>query len=518
MKVTLLAPTPPDISAFGTRSLSSCLKEKGHDVRVVFLPGGIDLLSTEGNFAYRYSDSIVRQTVDICRDADLVGISFMTLYYDRARQLAEAVRAGVEAPLVVGGIHPSVRPVECLDFADYAAVGEAEGTVAEMLERMRNGRDMSDVQGIYFAGNGGNPVANPIRPLEENLDQLPDFDFGLDGHYIYDLRVDRIVPMTEELMKMTLPKMPSKDGRIVTVYRTMTARGCPHRCSYCSNRAMGKLYANQSYLRQRSVERVIRELENVTNAYPFIEGVQFFDDTFFAIPMRMMRVFAEEYKARIGVPFYAQCSPRTLSEEKLDLLIDAGLVFLEMGVQSGSPETLRMYDRYIPNERVIKAAEIIHNRRDALIPPNYHFILDNPWESDADRLQTLDLLLQLPQPFGLCLSSLIFFPKTELHRRAVEDKLIHDDKSQVYRKAFYVPQSTWLNLLISWTEISWIPRGLLRLLAKKTIIEKMNSKRMNLVRRFSRWTVMKLQVVEKGIQALAAGDFQRILCYLRKIR
>ncbi len=34
-KLTLFSPTPPDLSAFGVRSLQATLKAKGHDVRLV---------------------------------------------------------------------------------------------------------------------------------------------------------------------------------------------------------------------------------------------------------------------------------------------------------------------------------------------------------------------------------------------------------------------------------------------------------------------------------------------------
>ena len=44
----------------------------------------------------------------------------------------------------------------------------------------------------------------------------------------------------------------------------------------------------------------------------------------------------------------------------------------------------------------------------------YDVILDNPWETEQDTLQTARLLSRLPRPFGLAMSSLLFFPGTEL--------------------------------------------------------------------------------------------------------
>lgn len=44
MKVVLVAPTPPDLSAFGVRSISAYLKSRGHGVNIIFLPGGVAMM------------------------------------------------------------------------------------------------------------------------------------------------------------------------------------------------------------------------------------------------------------------------------------------------------------------------------------------------------------------------------------------------------------------------------------------------------------------------------------------
>ena len=41
----------------------------------------------------------------------------------------------------------------------------------------------------------------------------------------------------------------------------MTGRGCPHACTYCGNSFYRDLYKRQRYVRYRSVEHVISELE-----------------------------------------------------------------------------------------------------------------------------------------------------------------------------------------------------------------------------------------------------------------
>ena len=61
-----------------------------------------------------------------------------------------------------------------------------------------------------------------------------------------------------------------------------------------------------------------------------------------------------------------------------------------------------------------------------MLPPCYHIILDNPWEEPEDVMDTLKVLLQIPNPFWLKLSSLVFYPGTELYERA--KKVIRNKK------------------------------------------------------------------------------------------
>ena len=133
MKTTIIAPTPPDVAAFGVRALSAYLKQHGKDVRLIFLPGGVEKFKYRTGYRYEYEKSILEQVVDLCRGSELVGISFMSNYLDRAMQLCKEIKNAMEVPLIVGGIHPTVLPSECLKFADIVCIGEGEEAILELV-------------------------------------------------------------------------------------------------------------------------------------------------------------------------------------------------------------------------------------------------------------------------------------------------------------------------------------------------------------------------------------------------
>ena len=91
-------------------------------------------------------------------------------------------------------------------------------------------------------------------------------------------------------------------------------------------------------------------------------------------------------------------TPTTLTREKLSLLVDAGLIEIKMGIQSGSENMKRMYNRHHSNAQVEKAARIINEFKDKIRVPAYDIILDNPWEVNSDLIETLMFLAKLPVP------------------------------------------------------------------------------------------------------------------------
>ena len=141
-KITLFSPTPPDLSAFGVRSLQASLKAAGHDVRLVLFPGSIGLLQEDGSFVYRYPNRIVDEALELAAGSDLVGVSFFTNYFDRAVQLTAAVRDRLRIPVIWGGIHATVRPGEALEHADFVCRGEGETALDELLVALAGGRPL----------------------------------------------------------------------------------------------------------------------------------------------------------------------------------------------------------------------------------------------------------------------------------------------------------------------------------------------------------------------------------------
>lgn len=518
-KITFITPTPPDISAFGVRALSAWLKRNGYSVRCIFLPGGIENLRHSGRYRYRYSESVENDILEIVKGSDIAAFSFLSQYRDRAIQLTEAVRGKLGIFTVWGGIHAEVHPDDGLKHADAVCISEGE-TVLEQLMRYL-GRDTHKglPEGAIIPGllTPSQPVpVNPI-PCIDDLDSLPWIDMGPEDHFLLDPVLNQVVPMTMEKMESVVPLMPGPNHSTAKVFRTMTSRGCPHHCTYCANRIRAERYPGKHYLRFRSPDHVIGEIRSVIQRFPFIQGIHFFDDVFSAMPAANLELICRRLKDEIGLPWYAQVSPSILTRKQLEMFIETGLVFIEMGIQTGSRRIRDMYQRPESNEIILRSAELVHEYRDRLLKTHYHVILDNPWETRQDVRETLNLLTRIPGRFMLCLASLTFYPGTELAERAIRDGFLTDMERQVYRKPFYIPKGRYLNYLIYLTDIRWIPRNLLRFLGTWPA-ELLDQPAFGPLFNLLRCITDKLRLAGKGVSALRHGQLYRIKKYFQRIR
>ena len=95
------------------------------------------LTEDQPDVEYRVIDESI-DPVPLDADADLVGISLLTGTARRGYALADHFRArGI--PVVLGGVHVTLRPEEARQFADSIVIGMAESTWPRVIADARAG-------------------------------------------------------------------------------------------------------------------------------------------------------------------------------------------------------------------------------------------------------------------------------------------------------------------------------------------------------------------------------------------
>jgi radical SAM superfamily enzyme YgiQ (UPF0313 family) len=453
------------------RILAASAKKAGHEVRMIFLSR-----ASEGGrvteFGELFDREVLASLAELTTDCGVIGLSVMTNYFTSAAQVTDFLKKTTAAPIMWGGIHATVRPEECLMHADYVCVGEGEEAFIEFVQRAELGQRLDDIQNIWSLQDG-QVRRNLLGPLIQDLDQVPYPDYDLDDDWV--LHGNRLVKMDEDLLMEYLAYPPNEFSK--PTYMTMMSRGCTFRCTYCSSSVYHNTYAEHGCgvgtrwrLRRRSVPNFVEELVRICARYPQIGRIEIDDDAFIA-KSSDVEVFCEQYTKALSVPlFVTGFQPAMVLEPNIDLLIKAGMERVRMGVQTGSPNTMsEVYHRPAKREQVIAAAQVLHKFRHRMDPPMYDIIVDNPWETDKDQLQTLDLLLQLPKPYHLNLFSLTLFPGTALYDRAKAEGILTDDHAQVYEKSIIAPRRTYMNGLFYLAKYG-APRWLIRSLASKPLL------------------------------------------------
>ncbi|HOX28016.1 MAG TPA: radical SAM protein [bacterium] len=373
-------------------SLFSALAGRNIDVKLLFLP-------KEEEYDEAAFGEFVRGG-----DFGIIGISLMTSGFNFAKALTSAVREHSPTTHVVwGGIHPTLMPDECLDHADSVCVGEGELTLQRLAEAVFSGGDASGIPGIGVKKPGGGKVVNKPAPLINDLDSLPFSRYDWDGFYLQDASGLRAFGRDEYV------RYSNYNG---DDYTLMASRSCPFSCAYCCNSFLNELYGNKGRIRTRSVDNVIQEIKHAMSYIGEIKFINFIDDHFFLSSKEWLGRFTERYAEEIKLPFIVRVVPGSFDEDDMKKLKAAGLRFVQIGLQSGSENTHKqIFNRKFNRDKFISAARILNR---CGIHPFYDVIIQNDFENDADRDETLRLLLDLKKPFSLFLFALTPFPKTRL--------------------------------------------------------------------------------------------------------
>jgi len=435
----------------------------------------------------------------------------MTNLFESAIQITQTLKKSLDVPILWGGIHPTIQPEECLDYASMVCIGEGEETLVELARRMGDGADFYNIQGMWFKDKK-RIIKNKLRPLIHDLDLISFPDFSCENHYI--LSDGHILKMDENLLKRYFWNH--------SAYPILATRGCPFSCAYCCNNAVNKMWPEEKSVRKRGIENIIGELIEAKNNLSFIGNIVFDDDSFFFYNEEEIREFCTKYKKNIGLPFsIGGVTPTTFNKEKLSLLVDAGVTGIRMGIQTGSERIKRSYRRYYSNERVEEVAGEINEFKDK-ITPSYDIILDNPWEKEKDLIETLMLLSRLPTPYSLGLYSLTFYPGTELYKLAKKDGLIFNESKEIYNKWYFDCKRSYLNkLFILMDEYaragSKISNKLMLLLTDRKLRKLKLSYLLYFVLRIKANRIPWIKnLLCKALSDIKRGDLSKISLYIRR--
>jgi len=210
-------------------------------------------------------------------------------------------------------------------------------------------------------------------------------------------RRKRIIETPAPSLIADLDALPFPDhsllGKPPATLHLVTGRGCPYNCIFCFQEVHGRRY------RARSAASVLAEIEAGLERYPGLTAIDILDDTFIADPKRVEEICRGliAIRRRRGRPLILYCEGRVnvlaRHPDLLDHLREAGLVRLQIGIESGDPEMLQKYEKGIVPEQVEAVVASCVERGIPSVAGN--FILGGPGETEESIGRSLNFALHL---------------------------------------------------------------------------------------------------------------------------
>lgn len=249
---------------------------------------------------------------------------FTTNAYSCARTAEITKKINPDITTVVGGVHFSFTPDESLQNfpeIDYIVRGEGEHTLVDLITSLNQEKKPSDVLGISYRHHD-TVIHTPPRPLIENLDTLPMPAYHLVEHNLSRYHFTMMAGRHTEYMIL--------EG----------ARGCDHRCTFCTqwNHWGGRW-------RTKSPKRIADEIEYLNETYG--GGFLWFTDDNMNLASRGVPLYEELRRRRckddIMLFFQARTDDIAAHPDLIRKLREVGTYWILTGVETDAEATLAEY-------------------------------------------------------------------------------------------------------------------------------------------------------------------------------
>ena len=353
----------------GLLSLAGSLREAGYEPRII-----------DGALDREFASTIAREIPG----ALCFGVSLLTgpMINDAIAVSRMVRRARPELPIVFGGWHPTLLSAQTLreDFVDIVVRHQGEKTLVELLERLSADKALDFVAGCWFKRDG-RICENPDRPATP-ISDLPSPAYDLVDWDAYE--------------------QSSRDRKLPYG----TSIGCPYACNYCTD----TVFYNRRF-NPYGVDQVVDEVVDLVTRHRLTEVALV--DSNFLVDVRRATAIARGFLARgAGFRWTFQASTDLLcrmSDEDVELLGASGVSHIGFGVESASPEILRMMNKR--HERVTDMYEAARKCAKAGIRVTFNLIFGYPGEQESHRRETLRVMGEIAERYdNVSFSPNVFTP------------------------------------------------------------------------------------------------------------
>ena len=328
-----------------------------------------------------------------------------TSYIDDYKTLVDAVRAGTDAPIVLGGSGLTVMPQPIMEYlhADVGVVGEGEQAFPWLLDRLAAGAPLATTPEYSCDRVDGGVCVTP-RACIKQLDTTG-------------------MPLRE---RFDLQRYYARGGAL----NVQTKRGCCFECVFCSYPLI-----EGSKVRMRAPAAVVDEIAAMRAAH----GIRhwFFVDNIFNLPLRHAKEICEAIIARqLDIEWSGYLNPKFIDDELCGLMARSGCRAIEFGTDSGSAAMIENLHKEFDVGDLRRASALCHRHG---LKFCHSLIFGGPGETERTVSETIALMDELQPTAVIALTGIRVLPGTGMVEIALRDGQIDPDDNLLYPKFYISP-------------------------------------------------------------------------------
>jgi len=419
MRVLLISANTEQINMpvlpLGLACVAASVQGAGHEMQMLNLMMQTDTRQALKEAIVGFNPEIIGISVRNIDDQKMENPKFLL---EGVKDVVRSCREFSGATIVLGGAGYSIFPQASLDFleADIGIQGEGESAFVKLLEKLGENRDLSEVPGLFLAGQDPQGEREYIKRLTDLPLPLPDIHLS--------------TPSALKGQEVWIP--------------FQTRRGCPLDCSYCSTATI-----EGRTIREHDPQKVV----DIISKYAEVGFDHFFFvDNTFNLPNSYAGTLCEKLiSAKQKITWRCLLYPWKVDVNLVEKMAAAGCKEVSLGFESGSAKVLARLNKKFNLDDV---RQISNTLKDYGIRRMGFLLLGGPGETKETVNESLEFADSLNLEALKITIGIRIYPYTLLAKTALKEGLIKADDNLLFPR-YYMSKDLegWLRETVNtWRE------------------------------------------------------------------